>query len=134
MCCENIQFASNLGKVLINAANPNLNGTGNMGLVLTANSAPPNARGTTVKSVIIKSIGNTTLGMVRLFIDDGVTRFLYKEVMIPANNQTSVVQAFTATIDEPFMLQPGYALYASTQNAESFNVIAVGEDSRNCSC
>ena len=133
MCSKNVKTNTNIGSVTIATANSHLNGTGIMGTVLTAGTAS-GASGTFIRSITIKATGNTTLGMVRIFINDGSTNYLYREVMVPANNQTGVVQAFTATITEPFTLNSGYAIKAATQNAESFNVIANGMDMITCDC
>lgn len=130
MCSNNIQYSANNGSVTISTANSNLDGTGSLGTVLTATQD-----GTLVKSIIIKATGNTTLGMVRLFIDNGGgTIVLLQEIMIPANNQTAVVQAYSTTINSAFVLQNGFLLKASTQNAEGFNIVAVATNWDNCDC
>lgn len=129
----NNTYIANVGKVFVNTANSSLNGTGALGLLLTANTAI-GACGTVVSSIVVKATGSTALGMIRLFIWDGANYFLYKEVMVPANIQTGVVPAFTATIQEPFVLQSGYNLYVSTESPDDFNVIAYGKDGISCGC
>jgi len=122
MCGSNVQKIANLGRVLINTANSNLDGTGAIGTVLQATTGS-SAGGTTISSVIIKATGNTSLGMVRLFIKNTHASYLYKEVMVPANDQTGVVPAFSATVNMGIVLQPGYSLMASTQNSENSTLL-----------
>lgn len=129
MCTSSLQYAGNNGSVTISTANPNLNGSGTMGTVLTAGQD-----GTIIQTIVIKAIGNTTLGMIRLFIDNGVAPMLFREIMVPANLQTPVVEAFSSTINPNLVLEPGYTLKASTENSESFNVTAIATDWTNCSC
>ena len=72
-------LTANTGIATISAANPNLDGSGSVQLVLTAAD-----NGTLVKSVIIKAVNPVLTGMVRLFIrPSGGSLELYKEVPIP---------------------------------------------------
>ena len=130
MCTTTKNYART-GLVNINTANANLDGTGSLGAVLTV--SPP-GEGVSINAITIKAIGNTTQGMVRLFRHDGSNYFLWKEVNIPANTQTAVVPAFQITIKENLVLNNGDTLYASTQNAESFNIYANGLGWINCDC
>ncbi|OJW96329.1 MAG: hypothetical protein BGO70_01200 [Bacteroidetes bacterium 43-93] len=100
-----------------------------MGSVLTASGD-----GTVINSVTIKATGNTQQGMVRLFIDNGVNKFLLVEVMIPASVQTSVEPAFGIELTGPIKLTANYVLYASTEQSDSFVVTATGVIWENCTC
>lgn len=131
MCTRRLKYA-NTGLVNIATANPNLDGTGVLGSVLIAPGL--GYAGTSINAITIKATGNTTEGMVRLFVFDGVNYFLWKEVYIPENTQTGVVQAFQISVYDELNLNPGETLYASTENAESFNIYANGIDSQNCDC
>lgn len=117
------QYTPNTGMVQISTANTNLDGSGTLGTVLTAAS-----NGTLVKTVIIKAITNTTQGMVRLFIYDGSNTKLLREVEIPAITKSASEPAFGVTIPLNFTLKSGWILKASTENAETFNVIAEGQN------
>jgi len=132
MDTPNIQVIANNSIVNIQVGTSSLVGAGSS-LLLTATSAS-GAIGTTVQSITIKSTGTNTLGMIRFFVSNGANSFLFREVMVPANNQTGVVQAFSYTISDPIQLQPNYQLYVSTQNSESFNIIAKGKDIISCGC
>lgn len=117
------QYTANTGMTTISTANANLDGTGTLGTVLTAA-----ANGTLIKSVTIKAQVSTTQGMVRLFIYDGTNTRLVEEIEIPAVTKAAPDHSFEITIQCNFRLKSGYALKASTQNAEAFNVIAQGAD------
>jgi len=118
--------SANTGIGKVSVANPYRDGSGTLVSVLTAAE-----NGTTISSIIIKAVGDTTQGMVRLFIGDtgaSVAITLFKEIPIPATTPTGIVPAFQTAFTSGFTLEPGYTLYASTQNAETFNVIAEGLD------
>lgn len=118
------------GIVSISTANPNLDGSGALGTVITGSG-----KGTLIKSVIIKATGAVTTGMVRLFVGNGTTTSLYKEVPIQTTPQlastptpTPLLQNYEITLAGGLKLQNGDHLFASTQNSETFNVIAEGMD------
>jgi hypothetical protein len=117
------QYTANTGMAVISTANSGLDGSGTLGTVLTAGS-----NGTLVKSVTIKAQVSTTQGMVRLFIYDGTNTRLVSEIEVPAITKSSEDPSFECYLETDFSLKSGEVLKASTQNAESFNVIAEGLD------
>ena len=129
MCESNLNYIASSGYANISTANSNLNGTGAMGTVLSASSD-----GTIIHSITIKATGSTSLGMIRLFIGSSGPKFLLTEICVPSNVQTAVENAFELTLPMPIILSAGWSLYASTQNAESFNVIASANTWTNCDC
>lgn len=117
-----------LGQVSV--ANTNRDGTGTIATVFTAG-----ASGSRIDRVNIQAVGTTTAGMIRLFIHDGVNARLYHEEPIGAMTPSATVAAAFATCDPityptkfPLVLPSGYSLRASTEKAETFNVIAMGGD------
>lgn len=121
------QYTANTGIAVISTANSNLDGsTGTYGTVLTSPSS--GFSGTYVKTVTIKAQGNTTHGMIRLFVYDGVTTRLIREIEVPSVTKSSTDPAFEITVPLDLHLEPSGVLKASTQNAETFNVIAEGQD------
>lgn len=120
---EETQFTANTGMVSISTANTNLDGNGTLGTVLTGK-----ANGTQIKSIAIKATGNTTRGMVRLFVYDGTNNRLLKEIEIDPITKSANNPAFEHHEDLNFNLKNGYILKASTHRAEAFNVIAEGMD------
>lgn len=119
---ERAKYTANTGTVLISTANSNLDGTGTLGTLLTAAD-----NGTLIKTITINAIGNTTQGMVRLFVYDGssVTN-LIEEFEIPPSIGSGTYPAYSISYDVNYNLKRDYVLKVSTQNAESFTVIAEG--------
>lgn len=114
------------GVVSISTANTALDGTGTIGTVFTAG-----ASGSRIEEIVIKASAATTAGMVRLFIHDGSTYYLFKEVDITAATPSGTVKAFRYDLDlrgTPIFLPANYSLRASTNNAETFKVFAFGGD------
>jgi hypothetical protein len=125
------QYTANTGIAKITTANTSLTGSGTLGTdiwdVLTG--ATP---GTLIKTVTIKATVTTTQGMIRLFIYDGSTfTRLLKEIDVPPmtlNSSTGTDKSFETTVQLDYKLKSGYKLRVTTQNSETFNVIAEGLD------
>lgn len=119
------QYAStpNCGVGQVSVANASRDGTGTINTVFTAG-----ASGSRIDTVTVKSTGTVTDGMVRLYIHDGVNARLYTEVPIVATIPSASVAAFETGIKLDLVIPTGYSLRASTEKAETFNVIAVGGD------
>lgn len=119
-----------IGWAEISTGNTNRDGTGTIGTVFSAG-----ASGSRIERVVVKATGTTTAGMVRLFIHDGANAKLYAEVPVSAITPSSTVKTFEETLEGatmphlmPLVLPTGYSLRASTHNAETFVVTAVGGD------
>jgi hypothetical protein len=122
---ESAKYTANTGIVTINTANTGIDGTGSIGTVITGAS-----NGTLVKTITVQAIGNTTRGMVRLYIYNpfSLVNYLLDEIDIPAVVQSATQPAFSITYELDYNLQAALAIVASTQNAESFIVTATGLD------
>lgn len=125
---ESTKYTANTAMATVSVANPNLDSTGTLATVLTGA-----ANGTTIQSIVIKATGNTTDGMVRLFIFNPTTGFtrLFMEIPVPAITKSATDHSFSHRIDfggKGFALKSGFTLRASTEKAETFNVIAEGLD------
>lgn len=118
---EETQYTANTGIATLTSANPNLDGSGTLGTVLTAAS-----NGTLIKTITVSSNGDCIQGMIRLFIYDGSNNRLFMEIPVTATDSSSVNPRFTATIPLNFTLESGHVLKASTENDGSFGVIAEG--------
>ena len=116
-----IEYTANTGMTTISTANPNIDGTGTLGTVLTGGS-----NGTLIKKVFIKAQSNTTFGMIRLFVYDGVNTKIISEIEVPSITKSSSDPTFETIVNLNYSLEASGVLYASTQNAEAFNVIAEG--------
>lgn len=122
------QYTANTGMATINAANTSLTGSGtlntNIWTVLTAAS-----NGTKVKSITVKAKGSTTApGMIRLFVYNGTDTMLIREIEVPVMTQTANQECFEKYIELDFDLKATYEIRATTQIADTFNIIAEGLD------
>jgi hypothetical protein len=105
--------------VQVSTANTNRDGTGTIATVFTSGS-----NGSRVDDIWIVGTGTTTAGVVRLFVNDGTNSRLWQEVMVTAITPSVSVQVFnTALYNQALILPNGWSLRASTQIAETFNVI-----------
>lgn len=128
------QFAATpkVGMATISTANTARDGTGTIGVVFTAGT-----NGSRIDRVVIKATGTTTAGLVRLFIHDGTSARLYREIGVSAITPSGTVATYEVGTSSnnaadigflPLTLPTGYSLRASTHNAESFVVTAIGGD------
>ncbi|BEV44427.1 hypothetical protein [Afipia carboxidovorans] len=113
---------------IISTANSARDGSGVLATCFTAG-----AEGSKVERIIVQAIGTTTNGMVRLFVHNGTSAFLWKEIPIVALTPSATVQAFRDEVDgsrpENILLLPsGWSLRAAPHNAESFNIVVIGGD------
>lgn len=128
----NFSATPRIGAVVISTANTNRDGTGTIGTVFTAG-----ASGSRIDGIVIQATGTTTGGMVRLFVHDGTNARLFDEAPVIAITPSGTAPAFSTALGNsaplatgryPLMLPSGWSLRAATNNAESFNVIALGGD------
>ena len=116
-----------IGAVLIDTANTAKDGTGTVGTVITGGT-----NGTRITRITIQSIGTTTAGMVRLYIDIGATIHMWKEIAVDAVTGSATLEEFiyvlNLTGETALVLPTGCILLASTEKSESFNIIAEGGD------
>jgi hypothetical protein len=106
-----------LGQVSV--ANTARDGTGTLATILTAGS-----NGTRIDDIKVQSTGTTTAGVVRLFLHDGTNARLLDEILVPAITPSTTVEAFSASLlNQAIVIPSGWSLRASTNNAETFNVL-----------
>lgn len=126
------QYASTpkCGVGQVSVANTNRDGTGTIVTVFSAG-----ASGSRIDAINIKATGTTTAGMIRLFIHDGADARLLTEVPVTAITPSGTLPSWEAQLNTntmtqvlPLVLPTGYSLRAATNNAETFNVIALGGD------
>lgn len=115
------QYASTVqnASAQVSTANTNRNGTGTIVSVMTGAT-----NGTRIDDIYIVATGTTTAGVVRLFISDGSNIRLWQEIIVPAITPSTTVQVFSqALINVGLILENGWSLQASTNNAETFNIL-----------
>lgn len=112
-------------------------GVGTISTAETSRTTPTNfttiftagSSGSRIDEIDINATGSTTSGVVRLFVYDGSNYFLFQEILVSAITPSTTVSAFNSTNTyNNLMLPSGYSLRATTNNAESFTVIAFGGD------
>jgi hypothetical protein len=110
--------------IQISTANTNRDGTGTLGTFVTGT-----AGGIVIEQITITATGTTTAGMVRFFlsVDGGTNKRLICEKTVIAKTPSATVNAFSTLVPELaglILLTTDTVLYASTNNAETFNVLA----------
>lgn len=115
------QYASTVqnASAQVSTANTNRNGTGTIVSVMTGAT-----NGTRIDDIYIVATGTTTAGVVRLFISDGSNIRLWQEIIVPAITPSTSVPVFSASLlNQGLILENGWSLQASTNNAETFNIL-----------
>lgn len=112
-------------RISFGTANTNLDGTGDLGNIMTGSS-----QGTHVQLVRVKAEGVTTAGMIRLFIYNLTTTLLIKEFLVAAITPSGTVMSWEVewTPTSNLILASGEILKVSTHNAEIFTAFAFGGD------
>lgn len=104
----------------VTAANTNRDGTGTIATIF-----PAAASGSRIDDIEVVATGTTTAGVVRLYLHDGTNARLWKELIVPANTPSTSNAVWSATLFDMALIlaNASWSLRASTQNAETFNVI-----------
>lgn len=108
------------GVAQLSAANTARDGTGTLVTVYTAG-----ASGARIDRLAIQATSTTTSGMVRLFINNGTTSVLIREIPVLAITPAASTPAWGMdyVFDGGLILQATWTLKATTNNAEAFNLI-----------
>jgi len=128
-----IQYTANTQGEKISTANSNLDGTGTLVTIFTADTVANGFSGCEINSIRIKAQQTVSQGMVRLYFCDNLptpSTVLFCEVIIPAVTQTGTNPTFAheVIVQGSLALNCGYSIKASTENAESFSVVVEGQD------
>ena len=109
----------------VSVANTNRDGSGTVVDLVTGAT-----NGTRIDAVRVQAAGTTTAGVIRVFVYDGTNTRLEREILVNAVTPSTSIEAFSADRPLPFpiVLQTGWKLRVSTNNAETFNVFALGGD------
>jgi hypothetical protein len=111
-------------RATISAANTNRDGTGTIVNLFTAGT-----NGSRVERITICATATTTAGMVRFYLFDGTNTDLWREIPITAISPNGTVPAYYMQLSGlALILSPNKSLKVSTNNAESFRIIAEGGD------
>lgn len=121
------QFAATprIGAVSIATADSSYTAPTNVGTVLTGVAA-----GTRINEVVIKSAATSAAAVVRLFLHDGTTYWLFDEVQIAAVTGSSTLanNRVTRTYDNLVLPSASWSLRATTSVSQATHVTALGAD------
>ena len=114
-----------IGVVNVATANANRDGTGTVATLITGAT-----NGTRIAEIVVHAKVTTTAGMVRVFLHNGTTIFLFDEVAIAAATVSASVKAtrVRVTYDNLVLPSTSWSVRVSTHNAESMDVTALGAD------
>lgn len=103
-------------------ANTGRDGTGTLATILTAG-----ATGSRLDAIIFNAPGTVTAGMLRLFITIGANTRLLAEIPVQATTPSATVMAWAINYipPVPIVLEASAVLKFSTNNAETFNAVAI---------
>lgn len=121
---EFVSSAKN-GAITVDTANTNLDGTGALVELIEGG-----ANGSLIELFRFKAAATTTLGMIRLFYDDGAAKFLWHEVQVPANTPSASVKAWADEYvpTKSIWLPPGHKFHVSTEKSETFKAFSLSQD------
>lgn len=118
-----------VGHGLLSIANTNRDGVTGSGYVVFCTGA---SNGTRIAEIVTQAVGTTTAGMVRVYISGvGITNSpLFDEISISAvaSPGASTKANRVSTTYNNLVLMSGQFLRATTHNAESINIFALGAD------
>jgi hypothetical protein len=104
----------------LSVANANRDGTTGTYAEVVGITATP----TRIDDFTIQAIATTTAGMIRLFISNGTLTHLIREYTVTAVTASATVPAWEIeAVNQSIILPVGWSLKASTEKAESFNIV-----------
>jgi hypothetical protein len=114
-----------ISSVNVATANANRDGTGTVATLITGVAA-----GTRIAEIVAQARVTTTTGMVRVFLHDGTTFYLFDEIAIAAATVSASVKGTRVSVSYANLILPSasWSVRVSTHNAESIDVTALGAD------
>lgn len=104
--------------IIVNAANPNRDGTGTVVLLV-----PASVTGSRIDDITICAQVTTTAGMIRFFRRRGASLFLLLEVPVTVRVPSATVEAFTRQLTNlAWVLDSASEIVVSTEKAEAFAI------------
>lgn len=114
-----------IGAVSIATADSSYTAPTNVGTVLTGVAA-----GTRISEVVVKCAATSAAAIVRLFLYDGTTYWLFDEVTVAAATGSSTVQQTRVSVVYNNLILPSasWSLRATTSVSQATHVTALGAD------
>lgn len=121
------QFAATprIGAVSIATADSSFTAPTNVGTLITGVAA-----GTRVNEICIKSAATSAAAVVRVFLFDGTTYWLFDELVVGAITGSSTVAQFraTKTYDNLVLPNASWSVRVTTSISQATHVTALGAD------
>ena len=111
--------------VSFSTANTARDGTGTAPVLVTGAATP----GTRIDKLRFVGVGTVTGGMISVFIDDGTTKRLLREIPVTATTPSATVPGwdYEYTFGDGLVLPTAsWKILVATNNAETFNAFAYG--------
>lgn len=114
-----------IGAVSIATADSSYTAPSSVGTVLTGAST-----GTRIAEVVVKNAATSAAAIVRLFLHDGTTYWLFDEVVVAAaTGSSTVAQSRTSVVYNNLILpSASWSLRATTSVSQATHVTALGAD------
>ena len=114
-----------IGSVSIATADSSYTAPTNVGTLITGVTA-----GTRITEIVIKSAATSAAAVVRIFLYDGTTYWLFDEVLIAAATGSSTVAQFRTrvTYDNLVLPSSSWSVRVTTSVSQATHVTALGAD------
>lgn len=121
------QFAATprIGAVSIATADSSYNSPTNVGTVITGGT-----NGTRVEEIVVKSAATSAAAVVRIFLYDGSTYWLYDEIVVAAITGSATLpnNRVRVTYENLVLPSSSWSVRATTSVSQATHVIAQGAD------
>ena len=114
-----------IGSVSIATADSSYTAPTNVGTLITGVTA-----GTRVNEIVIKCAATSAAAVVRIFLYDGTTYWLFDEVLVAAATGSSTVMQFrvTKSYDNLVLPSSSWSVRVTTSVSQATHVTALGAD------
>lgn len=114
-----------IGSVSIATADSSYTAPTNVGTLITGVAA-----GTRVNEIVVKCAATSAAAVVRIFLHDGTTYWLFDEVLVAAATGSSTVMQFrfTKTYDNLVLPSSSWSVRVTTSVSQATHVTALGAD------
>jgi hypothetical protein len=117
--------APRIGAVSIATADSSYTAPSNVGTLITGAST-----GTRIAELVVKSAATSAAAIVRVFLYDGTTYWLYDEITVAAATGSSTVQQnrVSTTYNNLILPSASWSIRVTTSIAQTTHVTALGAD------
>jgi hypothetical protein len=114
-----------IGSVSISTAESSYTAPTNVGTALTAGSS-----GTRINEIVVKCAATSAAAIVRIFLYDGTTYWLFDEVTVAAATGSSTVQQtrVSTTYNNLILPSSSWSVRVTTSVSQATHVTALGAD------